>query len=347
MQLVDVNDFTEEKECTYKDERYSVRDNGAVLRHTRPNKRKRRNDNEWTFGNVIPSNGYLHLTNVRIHRIVATAFHGEPPNPQYVVDHIDTNRQNNRPENLRWMTRLENTLNNPITRSKIEYLCGSVEAFLENPSMINSMQLEPNYEWMRRVSKEEAKNTLENLTKWANRARASHDRVSRGGSINERIHGNEYQTTMDYLKGWAHAPSGEECSPSAAPKVEQSLTVNAAQYRFKEKYNFPFTPPEIGLNPLKEYAANIDQNMVLGFNDSNKLIARSIKLMKERPVMFVICERETSESEKCTDKPWQVVEITFQDGVFVHTNSGLCSEEQEAIYGVSFIEVGLQNDFIR
>ncbi|WP_294143305.1 HNH endonuclease signature motif containing protein [uncultured Sanguibacteroides sp.] len=33
----------------------------------------------------------------------------------YVVDHIDTNRQNNRIENLRWLTKLENVLLNPIS----------------------------------------------------------------------------------------------------------------------------------------------------------------------------------------------------------------------------------------
>jgi len=36
---VDVNDFKRQVECTYKKERYSVRDNGAVLRHTRKGKR--------------------------------------------------------------------------------------------------------------------------------------------------------------------------------------------------------------------------------------------------------------------------------------------------------------------
>jgi len=75
----------------------------------------------------------LHLSDVRIHRIVATAFHGEPPNPQYVIDHIDTNRRNNRAENLRWVTRLENVLLNPVTRNKIEFLCGSIEAFEWQP----------------------------------------------------------------------------------------------------------------------------------------------------------------------------------------------------------------------
>ena len=35
-----------------------------------------------------------------VHRIVATAFHGEQPSVKHIVDHIDTNRRNNRVENL-------------------------------------------------------------------------------------------------------------------------------------------------------------------------------------------------------------------------------------------------------
>ena len=133
MEQVDINIFSEEIECNFKDEHYSVRDNGAVFRHCRPGQNKRKNDNTWTFGNENTTNPYLHISGVRVHRIVATAFHGEPPDPKYVVDHIDTNCRNNRPENLRWLTRLENALNNPVTRKKIIYLCGSLEAFLENP----------------------------------------------------------------------------------------------------------------------------------------------------------------------------------------------------------------------
>lgn len=50
-----------------------------------------------------------------------------------VIDHKDTNKCNNRPENPLWVTRLENALNNPITRNKIKYLCGSIEVFLKIP----------------------------------------------------------------------------------------------------------------------------------------------------------------------------------------------------------------------
>jgi len=149
---VNVDDFDQEKECLYKGERYSVRDNGAVLRHQRSGKPRRPLDEQWTFGKENTANPYLLIAGVRIHRIVATAFHGEPPDPQCVVDHIDSNCRNNRPANLRWLTRLENALNNPTTRKKIEYLCGSIEAFLENPSMLNDLQVDPSYSWMRTVT---------------------------------------------------------------------------------------------------------------------------------------------------------------------------------------------------
>jgi hypothetical protein len=93
------------QECHYKNEHYSVRDIGAVLRHAPDNKRIRPADNKWTFGKPNSKTGYLENASVRIHRIVATAFHGEAPTKEHVIDHIDTNKQNNRPNNLRWVTR--------------------------------------------------------------------------------------------------------------------------------------------------------------------------------------------------------------------------------------------------
>ena len=114
-----INDYKDIKECIYKEEHYSVRDNGAVMRHLRDGKKPRRDDGVWTFGVKNPQNGYMMLGQHRVHIIVATAFLGARDSKVYVVDHIDTNRCNNRVENLRWFTRLENALNNEITRNKI------------------------------------------------------------------------------------------------------------------------------------------------------------------------------------------------------------------------------------
>ena len=101
--MVNVNHFENECKCIYKDEAYSVRDNGAVLRHP-IGKRPRPTDNNWTFGKLNSKTGYLEIAAVRVHRIVVTAFHGAPPTNDHFVDHIDTNKQNNRPANLRWVT---------------------------------------------------------------------------------------------------------------------------------------------------------------------------------------------------------------------------------------------------
>lgn len=165
--MINTCDYTKELECEYRGETYRVRDNGAIMRLPLTGKATRKKDNIWTFGDT-PHNGYVYYCGVPVHRIVCTAFNGPAPTEQHVVDHIDTNRQNNRPENLRWLTRLENILNNEITRRKVELICGSITAFLKNPQLLFGHETEnPNFTWMRAVSKEEAANTLANMQNWA------------------------------------------------------------------------------------------------------------------------------------------------------------------------------------
>ena len=47
---VDIDIYTEVKDCTYKDEHYSVRDNGAVFRHAKDGHKPRKLDEQWLFG---------------------------------------------------------------------------------------------------------------------------------------------------------------------------------------------------------------------------------------------------------------------------------------------------------
>lgn len=122
--------FEIEITCEYRGEVYRVRDNGYVFRLRKPEKKKRPLDEKWMTGKVNKQNGYLYFSSHVVHRIVATAFHEQPSN-NLVVDHIDTNKQNNRPENLRWVTRLDNILLNPISCKRVIYKFGSIDKYFE------------------------------------------------------------------------------------------------------------------------------------------------------------------------------------------------------------------------
>ena len=167
-----LDSYSEVRECDYKGEHYSVRDNGAVMRHPKPGKKARPNDNEWTFGTRDEKTAYMKFGTHRIHIIVANAFLGEHDSKIYVVDHIDTNRCNNRVSNLRWFTRLENALNNPITRKRIEWLCGGdIQKFIDDPSCLRTEGTKAqDLSWMRTVTPEEAKTAMANLMRWAKKA---------------------------------------------------------------------------------------------------------------------------------------------------------------------------------
>lgn len=214
-----LDDFEKEVECIYKNETYSVRDNGSVLRHPQTGKKPRPTDNKWTFGKYNDKTGYAEIAGERVHRIVAIAFIGSPPSPQHVVDHIDTNRRNNRPENLRWVTKLENILLNPITAKKVEYLCGSIENFLKDPSILRDNASDPNFAWMRAVSKEEAAASLERFQNWS-----KNDKPSTGGSLGEWIYNrNTYRKqTSVFEKNTLSTTAVESSKPiEVEPEVSE------------------------------------------------------------------------------------------------------------------------------
>ena len=240
--MVSVDEYNETKDCIYKDEHYSVRDNGAVMRHPREGKRLRKDDNVWTFGKPNEKTGYMEIAGQRVHRIVAFAFLGDPPTEQHVVDHIDTNRRNNRPENLRWLTRLENALNNPITRARIENLCGSIEVFLADPSVLRGHEkIDPNFNWMRTVSPEEARVSLERLTNWAK----EHPKPQ-GGSIGEWVFQEQKQGSRPYIPLHYQQPEPVELEPADMRPIEtKSLTPNAIQLDWKHPVEFPCCPQQV------------------------------------------------------------------------------------------------------
>lgn len=309
---VDVNDFGEEKVCVYKNETYSVRDNGAVLRHPRENGRVRPTDNQWTFGKPNKKTGYLEIASERVHRIVAMGFLGQPPTKKHVVDHVDTNKQNNRPDNLRWVTRLENVLLNPITVKRIEFTCGcSVEEFLANPSKYRDKFQVPNYKWMCTVSEQEAKSSLERLLNWA-----KSDKTPSAGSLGEWIFNRNNTIRKQTEK---ERIIEEQKYQSKFTVITESLTPNAVQRKWKTPSEFPCCPQEYTEEPIRTYANNLITGSVFCRNNLYSSLVFKSSASEDKQTIYVISE---STGDKYSIKPLALAKITFENGKFVHTSLG-------------------------
>ena len=298
--------FEKESECDYKGEHYSVRDNGAVMRHPKNNHHPRRLDCIWTFGKKDDKTGYMFLGSARVHQIVATAFYGPPESSTLIVDHKDTNRCNNRAENLRWLTRLENALNNPITRKRIILCCGSISAFINNPALLREDPSEPNTKWMRTVTKEEAARCLKHLERWA-----AEDTMPVGKGIGEWILSEPAPRTQE---------KGEK-----PLECKDSLTPEAKQRNWKIPTEFPLCPPfPITTNPLKTYLSNLKPGTVFAKTEHYQTQVYKADISEDGNTLAVISSQ--------TDgvKPFALTTITFEDGYYIHTSGHTYFSEEGA-----------------
>ncbi len=304
-----INDCTREEECIYKDERCSVRDNGAVWRHPREGKRPRPTDCQWTFGKLNSKTGYMEIGPARVHIIVAMAFYGVRDTKIYVVDHIDTNRQNNRIENLRWLTRLENILLNPISRKKIEYICScSAEEFLANPEKYRNMiQSDTGFGWMRTITKEDGDQSLKNLLEWT-----ASDKRSLGGSISEWI----YRSLPTKYNPIEEIPE--------KPNYIMSLTPGAAQRNWYTPSEFPCTPQEVGDTPIATYVNNLKERDIFTQNQYGASLIIDSGFSEDKQALYVLTE--SSEGDTAI-KRYALAKITYEDGLFIHTGRMFFTKE--------------------
>lgn len=361
-----IDSYKEVKECVYKDEHYSVRDNGAIMRHLREGKKARRDDGVWTFGIKNFQNGYMMLGQHRVHIIVATAFLGARDSKVYVVDHIDTNRCNNRVENLRWFTRLENALNNEITRNKIIYICGSIEAFIENPSILRERLIgEPSLDWMRTVTKEEAALAYKNLKRyWEEQAKNPKPLV--GGKMNDNVYrkqqiidqdihklSNKENTTIeekfDYVVSndeWEQMTQSlrtpyqkveeqmEQMTPLyiEEPQLAQAKSPAIAwQRKWKTPTDFLCCPSEINDNTMEEYF----NNLVIGGNYNSTLYYGN-----DKPDIQKVVDKAYIDDNKSIlvlsvneggIKPYALSKIYISDDKIIHESMGKFFEENGAL----------------
>ncbi|MBO9457385.1 HNH endonuclease [Paracoccus sp. R12_1] len=281
--------------CAYRGEDYSVRDNGAVMRRSKPGGRRRPLDETWTFGTPSKSDGYMAISGHKIHRIVATAFHGEQPSKSHVVDHIDTNRRNNRPENLRWVTRLENILLNPITARRVKQLYGSIEAFLADPRNPKNGSLSREFEWMRAVTQTEASYSLKRMLAWAEA-----DRPSVGGRLDEWVFGR-----------------GALPAEQPRPELVSSKTPGAVQRNWQVPAEFPLCPSTADEMPLATYFARLEAGAIAVISPWGETRVSKAAMLEDGSAVFILGEHETG-----AVKPFSLARITFEDAQFVHESCG-------------------------
>lgn len=318
--MVDLNDFEKECECIYNGEHYVVRDNGAIFRNSRYYNHKRPTDNNWTFGKLNEKKGYLEIASVSIHRIIATAFHGAPPSKEHVVDHIDTNKQNNRPENLRWVTRLENILLNPITVKRIEIACNcSIEEFLDNPSNFSHKFQEPNYKWMCTVSPQEAKITKERLISWS-----KNDKYPNGRSLGKWIM-NRYEHKNNLVN---------------SDFFTNSIHPNSLQKNWKIPSNFPCCPQELTNNPINSYFLNLVIGKIFSENQYSTSIIVEYALSQGKDILWVLCKNIDDKAIK----PYLLAEIYFNNKIYIHKNIGSFFKKEGAEKAFSLLQGKVWSD---
>ncbi len=270
----------------------------------------------------------------KVHRIVATAFHGPQPSKDHVVDHIDTNRRNNRPENLRWVTRLENILLNPITAKRVRYHYGSIENFLADPSRIRQGTLTRDFDWMRTVTKAEAEYSLERLSAWAEADSPSH-----GGTLGDWIF-RPRPATSGRDSAELDDPSARGRPTSDGPRRRVSLgdknfrpaptlwaeepdalveskTPGAVQRNWRVPAEFPLCPQSGDDKPLETYFAGLEEDAVFAVTRFGQTSVVQAGLRSDGHELFVLGAQQEG-----AVKPWSLAKVTFEKGRFVHESCG-------------------------
>jgi len=290
-------DFVQEIVYLFKGHKYSVRDNGQVFRHEPEGLFGRENDGFWTVGKPSKKDGYLEIASVPVHQIIATAFHGERPSNDHVVDHIDGDKYNNRPANLRWIRRLVNLLLDPITAKRIAKRCGSVEAFLSAPEKFRESFNGEKYEWIGGISVQAARDVLDDLFVLAE----IEDRPS-GGSLDRWLVGR-----IDWLY--------EDIVTEKRDELIIAITPNAAQRHWSVPSEFPCCPWQYD-EPISSYAAQLKAGAVFCQNHIYNSVVSECAISTDAQSLYIITQNKQS------GKQWGLAKITYEQNMFVHTSLG-------------------------
>ncbi|MHA3320896.1 hypothetical protein ACX1FC_06565 [Legionella pneumophila] len=124
-------------------------------------------------------------------------------------------------------------------------------------------------------------------------------------------------------------------------RTEMSFTKNCIQTMWNAKYYFPCCPQEIEKNSLEAYFKRLKIGMLFAFNDdSPNLII--VEVVKKDSSLLVMCEREGILCEREGFHPWVIIEITFENTLFVHSNLGSYFEKEDAAENFAFCNAKME-----
>lgn len=212
-------------------------------------------------------------------------------------------------------------MNNPITRARIENICGSIEVFLADPSVLRGHEkIDPNFGWMRTVSPEEAHASLERLTNWAK----EHPKPQ-GGSLGDWIFQESKSDTLPRTPFQYQSQELIKHEPIEISNETQSLTPNAIQIDWRTPSEFPCCPQEPTDKPLEDYQANLKIDAVFCKNELYSSLVMDSAITDEGKSLWVM-----TRSGGKTIKPWALAKVVFADSVFKHENMGSFFDENGA-----------------
>lgn len=189
-----------------------------------------------SFGNVKINGNYFNPTNSEyyylagelLHRIVAELFIPNPDNKP-CVDHIDTNKHNNRVDNLRWCTYSEN-MQNVITYNKLQNIHKSDEYRQHLSRSLKGVNLgfKHSDETKQKMSKSHIgkSHIVSDDTKRILSTKISHRNKGKiwinNGVVSKFINPNDLQNYQGYTIGRIDINKGRKYSEKTKDKLRQS-----------------------------------------------------------------------------------------------------------------------------
>lgn len=238
------------------------------------------------------------------------------------------------------MTKLENVLNNPITRSRIIKKCGSIEAFLENPALLQDSTEDPNFAWMRTVSEEEAAKCKANLERWSKEdvVYPKQSKIGLGDWIFRDVsvvrQGDEIrQNLTQILKHKNSVALNNEPNywdEETVSMLSKSLTSNAMQENWNTPTEFPLCPSES--MSLDAYYQSLEKGKVFCSNMNGKGVIIEAAISDNKKAICVVTNNPNSL------KKWFVTYIYVSDNKYIHRSGGSFFSKIGALKEITFFQ---------